>query len=412
LQWNKDVTYTKGSIVLYKNKYWVAIRIVQPSATFNEQNWRKTEYDQIQKGLLPNSSTRSYESTLYYDSNKANIEEDADLLSFSLIGYRPRDYLATVDLTEITQINVYKNLIKNKGTLNAASAFKGASLPQGGIDYDIYENWAIKAGEFGGVLNTNFVEFKISESLMTGNPSIVALINGSTVVGAEQEIPLYSLFNYGRPINDPDILEVTSINQPSILYPDAGYVNYNDVRMSSYFYSNLPTAVNQNDTLIPLSEFYVRDYVWIANYLGTWQVYTPASIGPITQALNNLNGTVTITFANQHNLSQYNIFAIINLNDAINGYYIATFIVDPFRVIINLNLDPNIRVATGLGVGLSFQTQRVATPADIINLNLLNAEFIKNTVWVDTYSTGDWAVLRKNINYQYEQEFNKLNSST
>jgi hypothetical protein len=412
LQWNKDVTYTKGSIVLYKNKYWVALRIVQPSATFNEQNWRKTEYDQIQKGLLPNSSTRSYESTLYYDSNKANIEEDADLLSFSLIGYRPRDYLATVDLTEITQINVYKNLIKNKGTLNAASAFKGANLPQGGINYDIYENWAIKAGEFGGVLNTNFVEFKISQSLMTGNPSIVSLTNGAPTVGAEQEIPLYSLFNYGRPINAPDILAVTPIYQPSILYPDAGYVNYNDVRMSSYFYANLPTAVNQNGTVIPLSDFYVREYVWLANYLGTWQVYTPASMGPITQALNNLNGTVTVTFANQHNLSQYNIFAIINLNDAINGYYIATYIVDPFRVIINLNLDPSIRIATGLGIGLSFQTQRVSTPADIINLNLLNSEFIKNTVWVDTYSTGDWAVLRKSINYQYEKEFNKLNSST
>jgi hypothetical protein len=412
LQWNKDITYTKGSIVLYKNKYWVALRIVQPSTTFNEQHWRKTEYAQIQKGLLPNSSTRSYESTLYYDSNKANIEEDADLLSFSLIGYRPRDYLATVDLTEITQINVYKNLIKNKGTLNAASAFKGANLPQGGIDYNIYENWAIKAGEFGGVLNSNFVEFKISESLMTGNPSIVALTNGAPTIGAEQEVPLYSLFNYGRSINDPDILAVTPINQPSTLYPDAGYVNYNDVRMSSYFYSNLSTAVNQNGTIIPLSEFYVREYVWLASYLGTWQVYTPASIGPITQALNNLNGTVTITFANQHNLSQYNIFAIINLNTAINGYYIATYIVDPFRVIINLNLDPNIRNATGLGVGLSFQTQRVATPADINNLNLLNSEFIKNTVWVDTYSTGDWAVLRKSINYQYEQEFNKLNSST
>ena len=411
LQWNKDVTYTKGSIVLYKNKYWVALRIVQPSATFNEQNWRKTPYDQIQKGLLPNSSTRSYESTLYYDSTKANIEEDADLLSFSLIGYRPRDYLATVDLTEITQINVYKNLIKNKGTLNAASAFKGANLPQGGIDYDIYENWAIKAGEFGGVLNTNFVEFKISESLMTGNPSIVALTNGAPTVGAEQEVPLYSLFNYGRTISSPDILSVTPINQPSTLYPDAGYVNYNDVRMSSYFYSNLSTAVNQNGTVIPLSEFYVREYVWLANYLGTWQVYTPASMGPITQALNNLNGTVTITFANPHNLSQYNIFAIINLNTAINGYYIATYIVDPYRVIINLNLDPNIRVATGLGVGLSFQTQRVATTADINNLNLLNSEFIKNTVWVDTYSTGDWAVLRKSINYQYEQEFNKANSS-
>ena len=182
-----NTKYTKGQIVTYKNKYWVALDIVQPKLVFEEKEWKRTDYDQIQVGMLPNPSTRAYESTLYYDVNQTNLEQDADLLSFSLIGYRPRDYLALADLTDITQVNVYKNMIKNKGTRNAANAFKGANLPQGGIDYDIYENWAIKSGEFGGVLNSNFVEFKLNENQLTGNPSIVGLTNGVSIDGVQQE---------------------------------------------------------------------------------------------------------------------------------------------------------------------------------------------------------------------------------
>ena len=98
---------------------------------------------------------------------------------------------ANIILTDITQINVYKNFIKNKGTLNAASAFKGATLAQGGIDYDIYENWAIKSGEFGGVLNSNFIDIKLNETELTGNPSIVGLTNGIATSGVQQEVPIY-----------------------------------------------------------------------------------------------------------------------------------------------------------------------------------------------------------------------------
>jgi hypothetical protein len=167
-EWSKETKYTTGEIVKFKNKYWVALVKLQASETFQEQFWKRTDYNEIQKGLLPNSSTRSYESTLYYDTNYANLEQDADLLSFSLIGYRPRDYLAVADLTDITQINVYKNLIKEKGTRTAVNTFKGASLAQGDINYDVYENWAIKSGEFGGVLNNNFIDFRLNQSELTG----------------------------------------------------------------------------------------------------------------------------------------------------------------------------------------------------------------------------------------------------
>jgi hypothetical protein len=412
VEWTKEFKYTTGSIVKYKNKYWIATKIIQAKELFDERDWKQTDYNEIQKGLLPNSSTRSYESTLYYDVNKANLENDADLLSFSLIGYRPRDYLALADLTDITQINVYKNMIKNKGTRNATNAFKGANLPQGGIDYDIYENWAILSGEFGGVLNNNFIEFKINENYMTGNPSIVGITTGTPNEGVQQEIPLYSLFNYGRLVTDENVLATIPTITPSTVFPDAGYVNFNDVKMVSYFYNNMATAINQNGTIIPIDNFYVRDYVWLADYLGSWQVYTPTSMGQVVLIKNNLNGTVTATFTNPHKLKKYEAFAIVNFDNVINGYYIATLVIDQYRVIINLNLNPSILNVTGQGVGFKFQSQRVNTPADIINLPLLDSEFTKNKVWVDTNNDGAWAVYRKGINYQYESEITKENTVT
>ena len=401
LEWDRQSYYTKGVIVKYKNKFWTSLRKVQPSPTFNESEWKETEYDEIQKGLLPNSSTRSYESTLYYNVNETNLEQDANVLGFSLIGYRPRDYLSLVDLTDITQVNVYKNLIKNKGTKNSLSAFKGANLPQGGIDYEVYENWAIKTGDFGGVLNDNFVEFRLSENLLTGNPSIASLTNGVYTVGSQQEVPLYSLFNYGIPVDSTDILPLLPTYTPIKTFPTAGYVNFNDVKMSAYFYSFLPNAVDKAGVIVPIENFYVRNYVWLANYLQNWEVFSWYSIGEIVAVIPNLNNTCTVRFTQPHNLSRLEPLAIINFYPTVNGYYTVLEVVDLYDVVISLALGDSAAILTGQGIGLGFQSQRVDTPSDIINLPLLNAEFVKNTVWVDNDIDGDWAVYRKSINYKY-----------
>jgi hypothetical protein len=403
-EWSPNSKYTRGSIVKYKNRYWFSLNVLNAKEIFEEQDWKVTDYNEIQKGLLPNSSTRSYESTLYYDTNKGNLDQDSDLLSWSLIGYRPRDYLALADLTDITQVNVYKNLIKEKGTRIATNNFKGLSLPQGGIDYDIYDNWAIKTGEFGGVLNNNFVDFRLNENLLTSNPSIVGLTNGVYTDGVQQEVPLYTIFNYGRPVNNPNILPTLPSYTPNTVFPDAGYVNFNDVKISAYYYNGLNTAVT------PLSKLYVNEYVWLADYLSTWQVYTPSSAGQVTGAINNMNGTVTIQFATPHNLTKYQPFAIINFNDNINGYRIVSSIVDNLRVTILLSLPPSTTTILGQGVAFKFSSQRVATPKDINTLPLLDSEFVKNKVWVDENNDGSWAVYRKSLNYLYDDELFKTES--
>ena len=403
-EWSPNSKYTRGSIVKYKNRYWFSLNVLNAKEIFEEQDWKVTDYNEIQKGLLPNSSTRSYESTLFYDTNKGNLDQDSDLLSWSLIGYRPRDYLALADLTDITQVNVYKNLIKEKGTRIATNNFKGLALPQGGIDYDIYDNWAIKTGEFGGVLNNNFVDFRLNQNLLTSNPSIVGLTNGVYTDGVQQEVPLYSIFNYGRPINSPNVLPTLPTDTPNRVFPDAGYVNFNDVKISAYYYNGLNTAVT------PLSKLYVNEYVWLADYLSTWQVYTPSSAGQVTGAINNMNGTVTVQFATPHNLTKYQPFAIINFNDSVNGYRIVSSVVDNFRVTILLSLSPSTTTIIGQGVALRFSSQRVATPKDINTLPLLDSEFVKNKVWVDENNDGSWAVYRKSLNYAYDDELFKTES--
>ena len=411
-EWSPNQKYTRGSIVKYKNKYWFSLKVLNAKDIFEEQYWRETDYNEIQKGLLPNSSTRSYESTLFYDTNKSNLDQDSDLLSWSLIGYRPRDYLALADLTDITQVNVYKNLIKEKGTRIAANSFKGLTLPQGGIDYDVYENWAIKTGEFGGVLNNNFVDFRLNQNQLTGNPSIVGLTNGITTDGVQQEVPLYSLFNYGRPVTSTDVLPLLPTDTPSTLFPYAGYANFNDMRIAAYYYFNLANSTSPRGVLTPLSELYVGQYVWIADYQGTWQVMTPISLGAVVFAKNNLNGTATITFTNPHGLTKYEPLAIVNFNDSLNGYYIVNTIVDLNSILVNVTLDPAITTIVGQGIGFRFQSQRVDNPSDIINLPLLNTEFVKNKVWVDTNNDGSWAVYRKSINYGYDSELVKDGSET
>mgnify|MGYP003630375125 FL=1 len=411
-EWTTTIVYPKGSIVTYKSKYWTANSTVQPSATFIESQWTITDSDQIKTGLLPNSATRSFESTLYYNSNKANLENDADQLAFSLIGFRPRDYLASINLTDITQVNVYKNLIKTKGTPNSVSAFKGATLPSGGIDYDVYENWGILAGQFGGTLNNNFVDFRINEAKLTGNPSIVALTNGIATPGSMQEIDIANLFNYARPIDSPNVLSELAYEPATKLYPTAGFVNFDDVKMAAYYYANLPRAVGPNDVEVSINDFYVRDYVWMANFKEKWRVYSWKPIGRVVGVTPNIDNTTTITFAERHGMSLLDPLSLINVASNVNGYYIVTVVNDLRSVTINLPLSEVPQTLTGNGLGLTFIDQRVTKPSEINTLDLNEAEFVKNTVWVDEASDGNWGVYRKSLNYASTTTLNRADGGT
>ena len=402
-EWQENAKYTKGVIVLYKNNYYTSTKIIQPSTTFNETEWVKTEYATIQKGLLPNPSTRSYESLLYYDTHNTNLENDADLLSFSLIGYRPRDYLAVANLDDVTQVNVFMNMLEGMGTLNGANQLKNITVPQGTLGYDIYENWAIKTGEFGGVLNQNFIEFKLNENELTGNPSIVGVTDGLEVEsGVEQSVPLYSLTNYGRVLNNTSVLPTVddiSINK----LPDAGYVNFDDVKIYNYGFNGLDRAN------LPVTKLYNGEYIWLADYKGNWNVYTPISLGSLSNTEimlvaveNNLTGTATLIFNHSHGLTINDLIGVVNFNADVDGYYTVDKIINDTSISVVLTLaGANLRI-NGSGIVFKLITHRVDTPSNISSLPVLGQEFEKSKAWADQDTDGNWAVYERDDRYTYD----------
>lgn len=403
-EWVENEKYTKGSIVKYKNSYWVARDgAIPPSNKFDTALWIKTDYNDIQKGLLPNPSTRAYESTLFYDANRANLERDSDLLSFSLVGYRPRDYLVQGDLDDITQVNVYKNMIGSKGTNQSITNLNGINLQNNTLEYNVHENWAIKVNEFGGVLKQNFVEFTLDQSQLTGNPSIVSLIDAQGVDGAQQLVGLSSLKNYGRSVTSANILPTMIGFQPEIL-PSAGYVNLDDVVATGY---NIDVL---SDSLI--NTVYKNDYIWVADSNNTWDIYTPVSMEILLKIVyNNLNGTLIFTFNKDHNLSEKDPIGILNFDERINGFYKVESVLDTRSVLVNGTLDASINMLESVGLPYKLYSQRVTAARDMVDLPLTANEYTNTNVWVDNSETGDWAVYKKQLNY-FNSGFGQLVTKT
>jgi hypothetical protein len=399
-EWVENQKYTKGSIVKYKNNYWVASeKSAPPSNKFDTSIWIKTSYDDIQKGLLPNPSTRSYESTLYYDSNKANLESDGDLLGFSLIGYRPREYLVQGDLDDTTQVNVYMNMISTKGTTKSVTSLNGIAVQGNELSYTVNENWAIKTGEYGGILNQNFVEFTLNESELSGNPSIVSIIQDVAEDGAEQQIKLSDIKNYGRFVASSSILPLLSGVQDDVL-PSAGYVNLDDVYATGY-------TIDRVDNNI-ISGLYKNDYVWIADKVNRWEIFTPISMNTtLSMVMNNLNNSVTMRFTDKHNLVKTDAFGVINFDDRINGFYTVTRITDSYSVIVDKILPNSVNTIESFGLAFKLQSMRVTAAKDINTLPLITNEYSTQKVWVDNSETGEWAVYQKENNYK-NTNFSKI----
>jgi hypothetical protein len=188
--WQANVKYTKGDIVLYKNNYWQASTIVPPKRSFEYSDWLKSNYDRISQGLLQNLATKSDQLANSYDTQTANLNTDNDLLSFGLIGFRPRQYMVGLNLSDTSQVNLYQQFIKTKGTTQATDLFTQVNFDPLTAQYKIYENWGILAGTYGANANRSWFEIVLDEARLTGNPSTVQIIEPGQASQANQTVQL------------------------------------------------------------------------------------------------------------------------------------------------------------------------------------------------------------------------------
>ena len=394
IEWISNVRYTKGQIVKFKDEYWSALTIVQPSAEFNYSSWVRSDYNDVQKGLLPNAANSSNQLAQAYNTKVANLEKDTDLFSYGLIGFRPRQYMSALNLDDVSQVNLYQQFLGTKGTIKSLELFSLANLGKEVAQYDIYEIWAVLSGTYGANANRSYFEIALNQALLDSDPSIVQVIEPGQVSDADQTVLVSDIYNSSYLITSPNILPTTTVTPDNSL-PWAGYVNLDDVDVTTFDLTD--TNALQND----VSNIYVGTTIWVArSNIYDWNVYICDKIHAIiTQVSDNLDATSVVTFDDAHNLAVGDTLIIKEFSDDINGSYIVLSVPSINAVVIGYEFIGLQTTVEGQGLGLSLQTSRVAQPSDITHLPYALDLLPGAKVWVDNNGLGNWEVLEKREPY-------------
>ena len=390
--WLPNRKYAKGEIVLYKNTYWSAQTIVQPKREFDYNDWVKSDYTAIQKGLLPNIANKADQLANSYNTQVANIERDNDLLSYGLIGFKPREYMTALNLDDPSQVQLYQQFLGSKGTIRSAEIFTNANLNKEVAEYNIYENWAVLRGTYGANANRSFFELRLNEALLPSDPSTIQVVEPQESSVANQQILLSDIWRQSYKITSPDILPTTTVSTTDTALPSAGYVNVDDVDITVFSLDD-PTAIAEQ-----LESIGVGTKIWVAKTNAyDWNIYRTTQVpGRITQVSDNLDGTSLVTFSNAHNLSVGSLLIVRYFNSDFDGVYRVLSTPKPNTITVAYTFTgSNQIVATGTGIGFYLDTMRVSQASDIVNLSYVNDLVPGALAWVDDNGLGLWEVLEK-----------------
>jgi hypothetical protein len=390
--WKSNTNYTKGDIVIYKNNYWQASNIVQPKETFDYTDWYKSNYDRIEQGLLQNLATKADQLANSYNTQTANLNRDNDLLAFGLIGFRPRQYMVDLNLTDTSQVQLYQQFVKTMGSKNATNLFTEVNFNNLTSQYNIYETWGIQIGTYGAQANRSWFEVALNEAVLNGNPSTFQIIQPGQTSEADQTILLSNLWAESYAIPNTDILPTTYTRNLDTALPTAGYVNLNDVDIT-VFNLNDPSAIAAQ-----LSTVGNGTTIWVAQDNSyDWNIYECVQVtGRLIQLSDNLNGTSVAQFSGTIDLAIGDLIIVRYFDTAVDGVYrvLSRPAVDSV-VIQYAFVNSNQTTISGTGIVFRLQTMRVRQASDIINLPYANQLIPGAQAWVDNNGSGHWEVLKK-----------------
>lgn len=391
--WKPNTKYTKGDIVIYKNNYWQASTIVQPAEKFDFNNWYKSNYNLIQQGLLQNLANKADQLANSYNVQTANLNNDNDLLAFGLIGYRPRQYMVDLNLDSVSQVNLYQQFIKTKGSLQAAELFTQVDFNKEAGQYNIYEDWGILVGTYGANANRSWFEVNLNEGLLTGNPSTVKIVVPGETTEANQAILLNNLWAESYAIPNTDILPTTYSRNLDTALPSAGYVNLNDVDITVFNLNN-PSSIAAN-----LSTIGNGTSIWVAQDNSySWNIYQCVQVpGRMIQLTDNLNGTSIAQFSGlSTGLSVGDLIIIRYFSSAVDGVYRVLSLPGINSAVVEFAFtNLNKTSISGTGIVFRLQTMRVAQASDVLNLPYANSLVPGAMAWVDNNGSGHWEVIQK-----------------
>jgi hypothetical protein len=407
--WDPTLRYTKGDIVRYKNTYWQANGLVQPKSKFDYNDWFKSNYARIEQGLLPNIANKANQLANTYSTQTANLNNNNDLLAYNLIGFTPRQYMVDLNLDDVTQVNLYQQFIKTKGTTRATDLFTRVNLTKESGDYQIYETWGVLIGTYGANGNRSYFELNLNEAKLTGSPSTVQIVQPGEVSQANQTVLLSNLWSESYNITSTDILPTVYPTNLQTVLPSAGYVNVNDVDITVYSLDD-PSAIATSINTIGTGTT-----IWVAHdnpY--NWNIYRCTQVpGRLTQITDNLNRTSIAQFSQVTGLAVGDLIIIRYFANGVDGVYRVLGRPSPTSVIIAYAFtNTNQTTITGNGLAWFLQTMRVSQASDVATLPYSQDLVPGARAWVDNNGSGHWEVLEKQAPFSLAENKNAITPQT
>lgn len=397
--WEPFKDYKLGDIISYQSVNYTSIDNQVGVEFFNSDNWAVLDVEP-REGLLPNFDYRINLFEDYFEINADGIGTSQRNLARHSIAYQPRNYLNSLSEDSVTQFQLYQGFIREKGTFSSVYKIFDKLGNASNQSITINEEWAIRAGTFGGVDQIDQYEIEIKRSNFELNPQVILL---------EPVIPANKQDNYYRLVESDFTIKKQDFSfdlNPKKIYSDplltAGYVRKDQI--------NITVKDRQELLTLDINSINENDHIWITfDEKRQWEVLRFGSdVFLVIESIENLSLTeMRINLSRPHNLSVGDIIgikAISNLEGffSISAVSLRSIIVDPRIDLSEFTVDGNF-VDFDL-VDSSRINLYTLTSARYKNFEQIDDQYAAllprhSYIFIDNDGSNRWAVQQKQKQY-------------
>ena len=424
-EWEQFKAYSIGSLVKFKQFYYVADEKIAGSNEFVESQWVKLD-EKPRQGLLPNFEYKVNQFTDFYDLDSDNLDTEQQRFAQHLIGYQKRNYLENIINNSVSQYKFYQGMILEKGTVNSLSKLFDVLASSEKDSLEFHEEWAIRDGQYGAVDSFDELEINIDESKILVNPQPILLTSDVPVAPTDTvyRIRPYEVSVQTENYNNSPFPAKTVVDS---YVNTAGYVHKDDV---SLIVPTLDDVVGVDISKVPEGEF-----IWVGNENSNWNVLRHVDTN--TRITNIILTANSIEITASHEIEDIAVGDVIGIHsvwrmeasdvvladstktlDTVTNYEQFSFLTKVTGVthnIVTVEMPDTEEFKTLRESGNFDGTEDVngeltrfesARHADVnaANTNLQQYFRENTTIWLDNVGTDEWKVLENNNLFSVDSE--------
>ena len=409
--WEVWKDYNIGSLVKYKEFYYVALGNLSGVEKFNSNDWERLE-ERPEAKMYPNFDYRINQFADFYDLDSDNFDVEQQKHAQHLVGYQKRQYLQNIINDEVSQFKFYQGMLQDKGTTNALTKLFDALSSAGKDSLEFYEEWAVRLGRYGATDNFEEVEYIIDENELKLDPQPIELVDSIPPNDVDLTYKITRGSVYSAPV-DYDHKPFPITLTPQSETRSAGYVRDQDVR---YRIDNKFDLLGRDIAAIG-----PEDYIWVTGRNSDWDVlqlvtteYRVTKLETFQESADSITGSDTpgaILYLDKTAIGfeVNDIIGLSNVEKENQGFFeiidvrnnrIEVLVAED-QSLTSTDEDETINGYVSLlrSVRSRYKENLNLSPVELANEALTDNLLDNQRVWIDGSSEIEWKVLQKSKSF-------------